>query len=72
MSIKNIEANLIEECLILLTHITRKHYNENVEQCTSSFLIYFDYEYMDVYTLVIECNYPFVANGFLIRGLKEN
>lgn len=52
----------------LLT-IKRKPYNEIVEPCKSSFLISFDYNIRDVYTLVIEGGYHFVANGLLVSGL---
>ena len=55
-----------------LISIKRKPYNEVVETCTSSFLISFDYNYDVVYTLVIEGDYHFVANGFLVKGWREN
>lgn len=32
MSIKNVEQNLVEECLILLTNVTRKLKDENTEE----------------------------------------
>lgn len=52
--------------------IKRKPYNEDVDKCISSFLISFDYYISNIYNIVVDGYYYFVANGFLVKGIDEN